>query len=126
MSVADDIYTALSGVSNIDRVDDTKAPDGYLLPVGGNPAIVFSLVSDIPDVPIGGAIANYTQRWQVSVRSLDLAGLRVAKASVIAALHGLKSTSIQRCDYEGPAPELFEDGTPAEYHVPIDFTLFTT
>jgi len=124
MSVATDLYTALHAISNIDRVDDTKAPDGYLLTVGGYPAIVFSLISDVPDIPIGGAIAGYTQRWQVSVRSLDLAGARTAKAAVVAALHGLKSTSIQWCQYEGPGPVLFEDGTPAEYHAPIDFLLY--
>ena len=122
MSVPSELNTKLSAIAGPDRVDDTKAPDGYI--VGAAPAIVFSLISDVPDMPIDGVIAGYQQRWQVSVRCTDLTATRTTKAAVILALQGLKTASIKWCQYEGPAPILVEDGVPSEYHSPIDFLLY--
>lgn len=119
--VNDDIYTALNtalGVA-VAGIYDTKLPDNYELT---GAVVAFSLVSDIPDVAIDGAVVHRVARWQVSVRALDLPTLRSVKATVITALHGYRGASISRCDFESAPGELFESATiPFCYHAPIDF-----
>lgn len=131
--VSDDIYAALSaGLDWVDRIDDTKLPDGYVLapPTGSSVATVltYSCVSDVPtDVDIDGEILMSVSRWQVSVRSTDLLAARTAKDAVIAALHGYSGPTIGRCDFENCPGELFESSVlPFEYHIPLDFMIMST
>lgn len=131
MAVNDDIYAALASVSGVDAVYDTKRPDGYDLT---GAVLVFSLVSDVPSVPIDGAIIGHDQRWQVSVYVKDraygdsatpaLAYARQIKADVIAALHGYESGSIKRADYDTSTNEIY-DAEGVEYHIPVDFLIQT-
>jgi hypothetical protein len=122
--VNDDIYTALSAAIDwVDLICDTKLPDGYILPQGGT-ALVFSCVSETPETAIDGDIVFSESRWQVSVHSTDLGQARIAKAAVIAALHGYAGGSIVRCDFESAPGEIFQSDTiPFSYHIPIDFMI---
>lgn len=125
--VNDDIYTALATVTGVDAVYDTKRPDGYDLT---GAVLVFSCVSDIPSVPIDGAIIGYDQRWQVSVyvkdRAYDdvpaLRYARTVKASVVAALHAYAGTAIKRSDFDNSTTEIY-DAEGVEYHIPLDFLI---
>jgi hypothetical protein len=119
--VNDEIYTALSSLDWVDGIYDTKLPDGYV--VTGT-VLVFSSVSETPDIAIDGDIVRQVARWQVSVRSADITAARAAKRAVIAALHGYSGVFIARCDFESSPGEIFEaDVLPFQYHIPIDFMI---
>lgn len=121
MSVNEDIYDALSPIEGVDEVFDSKRPDNYLLT---GAVLVFSSVSDVPEVPIDGAIIGEDQLWQVSVYAKDVITARTVKALVIGALHAVEGDTIERCDFAAAHGELY-DADSREYHVPIDFDIRT-
>lgn len=122
--VSDDIYDALAPLGAA-GVYDTKLPDGYSLS-GGDVLIVFSSISEIPDKPIGGQIAASDERWQVSIRSLDLTAARTMKRAVVTALHNLRTSSIKYCEFESAPGELLEEGpSEPQYHIPVDFMILS-
>jgi hypothetical protein len=135
MAVSDDIYDALNAVEGIDGVFDSKRRDNYVLT---RAVLVFSCVSDIPAIPIDGAIIGTEQLWQVSVYVADAAyketpqsdsipplhAARTLKARVVAALHRFESEAIEYCELQVAHSEIY-DAEGREYHIPIDFLIYT-
>lgn len=122
MAVNRDIYLALASIRGEDRVFDTKIPDdmSVILPV-----LVFQLITDVPAVPIDGAIIGRDQQWQVSIYGGDISDVRATKESVIEALHGLHGDEIKRAELESALEFYDSDLTPALYHAALTFTVYS-
>lgn len=125
MSVETEIYAALAAIPQevvIDGVYDTKLPENYQL---AGTVLVFNSISDVPALPIDGEILGREQRWQVTVRALDLAAARDAREAAITALHKLRSGVVKWVEFESAQEFYTDEGMRKEYYFPLDFLVST-